>query len=53
VTKTELLILITPHVIASPEEGKVLTEQFKQRIESVEPLLKSLPSRSPSGLREK
>jgi len=51
-TKTELVILITPYVIASPEEAKALTEQFKQRIESVEPLLKSLPKTSPSGLRE-
>jgi general secretion pathway protein D len=50
VEKVELLILITPHVIASPEEGKALTKQFERRIESVEPLLKSLPKTSPSGL---
>lgn len=52
VRKTELLILITPHVIASPEEGRALTEQFTHRIESVEPLLRSLPKPSPSGLRD-
>lgn len=52
VRKTELLILITPHVIASPEEGRALTEQFTRRIESVEPLLRSLPKPSPSGLRD-
>ena len=52
VTKTELLILVTPHVIASPEEGRALTQQFERRIESVKPLLESLPKTSPSGLRE-
>ncbi|MBI3779514.1 MAG: type II and III secretion system protein, partial [candidate division NC10 bacterium] len=52
ITKTELLILITPYVIATPEEGSALTEQFKKRIESVEPLLKSLPKPSPSGLAQ-
>jgi len=43
VRRTELLILITPYVIASPEEGRALTEQFKGRVESLEPLLKSMP----------
>ena len=52
VEKTELLIMITPYVIATPEEGQALTERFKQRIESVEPLLRSLPKMSPSGFRE-
>ena len=41
--RNELLILITPHVIASPEEGGALTEQFKGRVESLEPILKSMP----------
>ena len=50
--KTELLILITPHVIANPEEGRNLSERFRHRIEVVEPLLRSLPTTSPSGLRE-
>lgn len=34
--RTELLILLTPHVIASPEQGRVLTEQFKKRLEWLE-----------------
>jgi len=42
-TRNELLILITPHVIASPEEGRALTEQFKSRVESLDPILKSMP----------
>jgi general secretion pathway protein D len=42
-TKNELLILITPHVIASPEEGRAMTEQFKGRVEKLEPLLKQMP----------
>jgi len=50
VVRTELLIMLTPHVIASPEEGKALSEQFRKRIEAVEPLLKAPPKRSPSGL---
>jgi general secretion pathway protein D len=41
--RNELLILITPHVIASPEEGRALTEQFKSRVESLDPILKSMP----------
>ncbi len=52
VRRTELLIMLTPHVIASPEEGRMLTEQFKRRIEAVEPLLKSVPKHSPSGFRQ-
>ena len=42
-TRNELLILITPHVVASPEEGRALTEQFKSRVESLDPILKSMP----------
>jgi len=42
-TRIELLILITPHVVASPEEGRALTEQFKGRVESLNPLMKSMP----------
>ncbi len=30
--RIELVILITPHVVASPEEGQALTEQFRQRV---------------------
>jgi general secretion pathway protein D len=41
--RNELLILITPHVIASPEEGRALTEQFKSRVESLDPILKTMP----------
>jgi len=41
--RNELVILITPHVIASPEEGQAITEQFKGRVQSLEPVLKTLP----------
>lgn len=34
--RTELLILLTPHVVASPEQGRALTEQFKKRLEWLE-----------------
>jgi general secretion pathway protein D len=42
-SRNELIILITPHVVASPEEGRALTEQFKSRVESLDPILKSMP----------
>jgi type II secretory pathway component GspD/PulD (secretin) len=48
--KNELVILITPHVIASPEEGRAFTEQFKGQVETLEPILKrkpELPTRQP------
>jgi type II secretory pathway component GspD/PulD (secretin) len=41
--RNELVILITPYVVASPEEGRAITEQFKKRVESLEPVLKALP----------
>lgn len=41
--KTELFIMLTPHVIASPEEGKALTEKFKKRLEWLEEQLRQLP----------
>jgi len=41
--RNELVILVTPRVIASPDEGRLITEKFKQRVESLEPLLRSKP----------
>jgi general secretion pathway protein D len=48
--RNELVILITPHVIASPEEGQAISERFRGRVESLDPLLKTkpeLPTRMP------
>jgi len=46
--RNELVILVTPHVIASPEEGRAITQQFRGRVESLEPLLlKSMPQPPP------
>ena len=48
--RNELVILVTPHVIASPEEGRAITERFKARVELLDPLLKikpELPPRQP------
>lgn len=50
IRRSELLILVTPHVVASPEEGRALTERFRKRVESLESMMKSLPTTSPSGL---
>ena len=45
--KNELVILITPHVVASEEEGKAITEWFKGRVETLEPFLNSKPQLPP------
>jgi len=47
VERNELVMLVTPHVIASPEEGRAITEQFRGRVEKLEPLLKSKPELPP------
>ncbi len=47
--RDELLILITPHVVGTPEEGKLMSEQFKSRVESLEKLMKSSPTPSSGG----
>lgn len=52
-TRDELLILITPHVVGTPEEGKLMSEQFRSRVESLEKLMKPSPTTSPSGLAPK
>jgi general secretion pathway protein D len=39
VERNELVILVTPRVVASPDEGRAITEQFRKRVESLEPLL--------------
>lgn len=38
--KTELIILITPHVIHNEDEGKVLTKQFQDRVKSLKTRIK-------------
>lgn len=48
--REELVILITPHVIGTPEEGKLMSEQFRRRVASLEELMKPSPTTSPSGL---
>ncbi|VUZ85527.1 Type II secretion system protein D precursor [Candidatus Methylomirabilis lanthanidiphila] len=51
--RNELIIMVTPHVIASPEEGRAMTERFRGRVERLEPLMKLSPKTSPSGLAPK
>ncbi len=41
--KTELIILLTPRVIANPEEGRQLTEEFKRRLNKLEQHLRAIP----------
>jgi general secretion pathway protein D len=40
--RTELLILITPHVVRSPEEADAITEELRKRVQSVLPLEKMI-----------
>ena len=40
VTKIELLIMITPHVIKSFEEAEMVTREFSEKVKSLEKLLK-------------
>jgi len=35
IDRTELIMLITPHVIRSKEEGRTVTEEFKERLSTV------------------
>jgi general secretion pathway protein D len=51
--RNELVMMVTPHVVASPKEGQAMTERFKGRVESLDPLLKSSQKTSPSGLAPK
>ncbi len=47
--KTELLILVTPHIVARTEEGKALTERFRQRAKEVNDQLKAYQELLPSA----
>lgn len=42
--RTELFIMLTPHVIADPEEGRQLTESFRNRLDWLEGEMKQLPA---------
>ena len=41
--RTELFIMLTPHVVGDPEEGRRLTEDFKQRLKWLEKEMKRPP----------
>ena len=47
--RTELFIMLTPHVVASPEEGRVLTDEFRKRLDWLEEQIRK--SRPTSGQR--
>lgn len=40
--RTELLILITPHVVRNPAEADAITEELRKRVQSVLPLEKKI-----------
>lgn len=39
-TRSELLILLTPHVVGSPDDGVVETQRFKERLEMLQKEMK-------------
>jgi general secretion pathway protein D len=45
--KTELFIMLTPHVVANPEEGRQLTEDFRRRLDWLEEQFKRDPGPQP------
>jgi len=49
-TRTELVMMLTPHVIGGPEEGRALTEEFKRRLDWLEEQLKKIPPYRTQGL---
>jgi len=58
VDRTELIMLITPHVIRSREEARSVTEEFESRIRNLKAMLERVerqknspqaPAASPSG----
>jgi general secretion pathway protein D len=36
--RTELIILITPHVVTNPDEAREMTQEYQQKFESLKPL---------------
>lgn len=46
--RTELVILITPHVIRDREEARAITEEFESRIHSLKGMLERVQGRKPS-----
>lgn len=40
--RTELLVLITPHVVRGPEEADAITDELRKRMQSVLPLTKKI-----------
>jgi general secretion pathway protein D len=43
VTKTELIVLITPHVVNSSQKARRATEEFRRRLTTVQPLFEKEP----------
>ena len=41
--KTELLFLITPHVVKTLEEAELVTQEFKEKVKGLQDLLKPPP----------
>ena len=38
-TRTELMVLITPHVVENMEQARVVTNELRQKLPAVQPLL--------------
>lgn len=48
VERTELIVLVTPHVIASPEEATAITKSFEERVKALQQQLEQARKREKS-----
>ncbi len=51
-TRTELLVLITPHIVTNMEEGAHLTQDMKEKVGLSEPLPTRREEQTPGGKRQ-
>jgi general secretion pathway protein D len=42
-TKTELIVLVTPHVVDSVSAARAITDELRQKLPAIEPLLSRAP----------
>ena len=50
--RTELVVLITPRAVRDPSVSREITEEFRERMESLKPLFGSSPEDEQTPVRE-
>jgi general secretion pathway protein D len=48
-TRTELLLMVTPHVVANHEEADIITEEYKNKVKAVKEKMTERESRGPGA----